>query len=87
MKINNAPFCERYGKPIAGSLPTIIRSFKSAATKCINELHHTPGKPLWQRGYYDHIIRNDTDLQRIREYIMNNPLQWESDEYNPDVGE
>jgi putative transposase len=39
--------------------------------------------PLWQRNYYEHIIRNETDLHRIRTYIANNPLQWALDEENP----
>jgi len=38
---------------------------------------------LWQRNYYEHIIRNETSLLRIREYIVNNPLQWAFDRENP----
>jgi len=38
---------------------------------------------LWQRNYYDHIIRNETELDRIRQYIINNPSQWDNDENNP----
>jgi len=49
-----------------------------------------PGK-LWQRNYYEHIVRNENELNRIREYIMNNPLQWELDRKNPngqrDIGQ
>jgi REP element-mobilizing transposase RayT len=41
-----------------------------------------PGK-LWQRNYYERIIRNDDELNRIREYISNNPLHWDNDENNP----
>ena len=40
---------------------------------------------LWQRNYYEHIIRNEESLNRIREYIANNPLQWELDRENPNV--
>jgi len=43
-----------------------------------------PGK-LWQRNYYEHIIRNENDLNRIREYIVNNPPTWKSDRENPGV--
>lgn len=42
-----------------------------------------PGK-LWQRNYYEHIVRNENELNRIREYIVNNPMQWEFDRENPD---
>ncbi len=65
------------------SLGAIIRGFKSATTKRINIFHNTPGLPVWQRNYYDHIIRNDADLTRIRTYIANNPLQRALDEENP----
>jgi hypothetical protein len=51
-------------------------------TKRIKELRNTPGAPVWQRNYYEHIIRNDESFHRIREYIANNPLQWEMDREN-----
>ena len=41
---------------------------------------------VWQRNYYEHIIRNESTLHRIREYIVNNPLQWAVDRENPLVG-
>jgi len=78
-----APTTERFGKPVSGSLPTIVRSFKSATTTRINGLRGTPGVPLWQRGYYEHVIRNEDELQHIREYILTNPLRWELDRENP----
>lgn len=49
---------ERFGKPGPGSTPTIVRAFKSAVTKRINESRGIPGAPVWQRNDYDHIIRN-----------------------------
>jgi putative transposase len=74
---------ERFGKPMAKSLPTIVRSFKSATTKRINDLSQTPGRPIWQRNYYEHVIRNKHSLHRIREYISNNPARWDFDRENP----
>ena len=65
-------------------LGRVIASFKYQSTKRINESMGTPGKKVFQRGYYDHIIRNDADLHRIRTYIANNPLQWAIDEENPE---
>jgi REP element-mobilizing transposase RayT len=41
------------------------------------------GIPIWQRSFYDHVIRNEQDLMRIREYIETNPLKWELDHENP----
>ncbi len=65
------------------SLGAIVGSFKSATTKHINQIRKTPGILLWQRNYYEHIIRNKGELNKIREYIINNPLKWELDYDNP----
>ena len=62
------------------TIGAIVRGFKSAVTKSINVIRNTSGVPIWQRNYYEHIIRNETELNKIREYIINNPLNWESDE-------
>ncbi|HEY5614607.1 MAG TPA: transposase [Bacteroidota bacterium] len=78
------PLPERYGKPVSGSLPTIVRSFKSAVTKGVNEIRRTPGGTLWQRGFYEHIIRDEDDLNRIRQYVSENVLKWLFDKENPE---
>ncbi|MFH0772032.1 MAG: transposase [Candidatus Omnitrophota bacterium] len=70
-----------FGKPVARSLSAIMRSFKSAVTKRINESRKMPGAQFWQRNYYEHVIRDDNDLINIREYIVNNPARWQEDEY------
>lgn len=67
---------ESFGKPVPGSLPTIIRSYKSAVTKRINEPRSTPGKYVWQRNYYERVIRNEKELYNIRKYILQNPQKW-----------
>lgn len=61
------------------SLGSIIGQFKSVCTKRIHKLGFTEFQ--WQQRFYDHIIRNEDDLRRIRIYIQNNPLKWELDEY------
>ena len=81
--LQRAPTIERFGKPTSNTIPTIIRLFKSITTKRINERRGTRGVPIWQRNYYEHIIRNDDELNQIREYIMTNPLKWEFDRENP----
>ena len=78
-----APTTERYGRPVSGSIPTIIRSFKSAVTRRINEMRKTPGARVWQRSYYEHVLRNDDELDRVRRYVADNPLKWEMDQENP----
>ena len=65
------------------SLSSLMAGFKSAATKRINEMRHTPRTPVWQSRFHDHIIRDGDDLDRIREYIIDNPLKWYLDEDNP----
>ena len=71
----------KFGEMIPGSLPAIIRSFKSAVTKRINEMRSELGLPVWQKNYYEHILRNEKDLYFTRRYIELNPLKWELDEY------
>jgi REP element-mobilizing transposase RayT len=64
-------------------LGTIIRVFKSAVMKRINEVQGTPGASLWQRGYHDHVMRDAADLAQFRKYIADNPARWPTDEENP----
>ena len=63
-------------------LPEIVRGFKTFSARRINESRRTPGVSIWQRNYYDRIIRDD-ELNRIREYIIYNPLKWDLDNDNP----
>jgi REP element-mobilizing transposase RayT len=64
-------------------LAAIIQSFKSAATRAVNLARETPGSRLWQRGFYDHVIRDDEELNRLRGYIEQNSLRWALDRENP----
>ena len=57
------------------SLGSLIAGFKSAATKQINQLRGTPGVPVWQRNYYERVIRNERELEAIRQYIVDNPAK------------
>ena len=74
---------ERFGNPTAHSIPTIVRSFKSAATKNINIRRRTPGVALWQRNYFERVIRNEEELASIREYVAFNASKWFDDAENP----
>jgi REP element-mobilizing transposase RayT len=76
---HEATTAERFGKPLPGSVPTIVRAFKAATTRRVNEGRRTPGAAVWQRGYHDHVIRDDESLQRIRQYIADNPSRWAAD--------
>ena len=64
-------------------LPEIVRALKTFSARRINAMRYSPGTPVWQRNYYEHVVRNDGELLRVREYILNNPLGWENDRENP----
>ncbi len=61
------------------SLGSIIRSYKSAVSYRINQLRSTPGSAIWQRNYYEHIVRDEMELEGIGKYIITNPVNWEND--------
>ena len=65
----------------SGTVGSIIAGFKSAVTKRINILRNTPGFKVWQRNYYERVIRTDVELTDTREYIVNNPVCWHDDEH------
>ena len=62
------------------SIGSLVAGFKSSVTTRINQHRGTPRAPVWQRSYYEHIIRDEKSYVQIAEYIMNNPLQWQLDE-------
>lgn len=64
------------------TIGSVVRGFKSATVKRINELNGTPGARIWQRNYYEHIIKGGRDLNAIRKYIVENPASWSIDEEN-----
>jgi REP element-mobilizing transposase RayT len=64
-------------------IPEIVRAFKTFSSRRINESRCTPAVPVWQRNYFEHVIRSETDLHQIREYITTNPAKWAEDEENP----
>lgn len=61
------------------SLGSFIAGFKSATTKRINDERGTSGARVWQRNYYDHVVRGDDDLARIEHYMATNPERWSLD--------
>lgn len=63
------------------TLGAVVRGYKSSVTKQINKLHEIPNMIIWQRNYYERIIRNDDSYQKITEYICENPKHWQTDDY------
>jgi REP element-mobilizing transposase RayT len=68
-----------------GSLGEIVRMFKSLSTKRINGLRGGPARPVWQRNYYERVVRDDDELRRVRQYIIDNPAKWHTDPNNPAI--
>lgn len=73
---------EKFGKPVSGSIPTIVRAYKSAVTYAINKMENSRGAVVWQRNYYEHVIRNEKELELITKYIEYNPMNWQLDRDN-----
>ncbi len=65
-------------------LSEIVRAFKTFSARRINECRNMAGSPVWQRSYYEHVIRNERELTQIREYINTNQLKWGLDRENPE---
>lgn len=75
-----APTDRQFGKMIPGSIPAIVRAYKSSVAYRINLMRGLRNAPVWQRNYYEHIIRNADDAERIEHYIMTNPSNWATDD-------
>ena len=81
---NPSPLRCRDGHPAgapSGSLGAIVGNYKSITTRRINRVRKAPGTRVWQRNYYERIIRNERGLDAIRRYIEHNPARWEEDRY------
>ena len=69
--------------PQKSSLGSFVANYKAAVTIRCRAISHSDNLLIWHRNYYEHVIRNETDLEEIREYIQNNPLKWLEDENHP----
>lgn len=79
MKGIHSPLTGYYNRRSRG---TLIAGFKASTIRRINALRNMPGKPVWQRDYYDRIVRDNHTLIYIRRYIRNNPINWITDRTN-----
>jgi REP element-mobilizing transposase RayT len=71
--------------PIPNSLGAMIGQFKSRATKRVWSLPEMDHSLIWQRNYYEHIVRNDFEYKQIIQYIETNPLKWQEDQLHPSI--
>ena len=69
--------------PARKPLGRLIGAFKTVSTRRVNELRSTPGAVLWQRDYFEHVVRSEGEMERIRQYIADNALRWSLDRENP----
>jgi REP element-mobilizing transposase RayT len=76
---------ESEGEPRRHGLSEIVRAFKTYSTRRINSGRRPPGSPVWQRNYYERVIRDESELERVRRYIVENPIQWAVDRENPEA--
>ncbi len=67
----------------APTIGEIVRAFKARCTHAINQTRQPPGGSVWQRNYYERVIRDDRELNNIRQYIEDNPRKWADDENHP----
>lgn len=65
------------------TLPEVVRGFKTFSARRINQTSNRTGQKVWQRNYYERVIRDEKTLGAVREYIVNNPAKWEEDRDNP----
>ncbi|PSR53426.1 hypothetical protein AHMF7605_07735 [Adhaeribacter arboris] len=79
LQFNNKGECDSPLRSLSNTVGAIVRGYKWVVTKQINLL--CSGQIIWQRNYYEHIIRNEQAYQTISEYIMNNPAKWEEDKF------
>ena len=71
--------------PLQPTLGQIVAYYKYQTTKAINLLRGMPGAKFWQRNYWEHVIRNEAEMDRIRDYIETNPARWSDDQLHPDA--
>ena len=76
-------YCHTPLRSPSRNVGAMVRGFKSAAGRRINEMRNTPGVSVWQRNYHEHVIRNEADYNRIAEYVANNPQRWMEDSLHP----
>ena len=70
---------ETFSHPRKGSLATLVRSYKPAVTREAGRILGI--REVWQRGFYEHVVRGRMQLLRVRDYIENNPIRWATDDY------
>jgi REP element-mobilizing transposase RayT len=79
------PAVRRFGRPVAGSLSTLIGAYKAEVTRQARSAGWDKNTRIWHRNLWDHIVRNDADFENQRYYIATNPARWLEDQLHPDA--
>jgi putative transposase len=74
---------EKFQKPVHGSIPTIVRTFKAAVARCAGKELRMEKEEIWQRNYLERVLRDGQEYADASRYIVENPRRWEWDEENP----
>jgi putative transposase len=74
---------EAFSHPVQGSIPTVVRAYKAAVTRQAAMRRDNPISEVWQRNYYEHVVRTEKEKEQIYAYIVSNPDQWSFDDENP----
>ena len=85
--VHEPPYSDRPSRRRRSLLSKVVGYWKMNTARRVNGIRGGPRRPLWQRGFYDRVIRNDLELYQIREYIRKNPANWDHDDENPDRAE
>ena len=75
----DVPVQRQFARPIAGSLSTLLGTYKAEVSRRAKRAGLLAAGPLWQRNFWDRIVRDERELENVRNYILTNPLRWESD--------
>jgi REP element-mobilizing transposase RayT len=74
---------EEFQKPVKGSIPTTVRAFKAAVTRQAGKELGWSGREIWQRNYFERVIRDGKEFGDASRYVAENPMRWEWDAENP----
>jgi REP element-mobilizing transposase RayT len=83
VQLNRSEHAQKFGEPVAGSVPTIVRSFKSAVTREARITLKNRSLEMWQRNYFERVIRSTDEFRKTWQYTCENPARWDFDPENP----
>jgi putative transposase len=74
------PPIESFRRPVHGSVPTIVRSYKSAVTRLVRKSLKNESFEVWQSNYFERVLRDGSEFSKATRYILENPMMWRLEE-------